>query len=228
MNILTIDTSSCWLTVVCWDQDGIKGRFSQNIGNLHAEKLAGTVETVLDSSGLKYSDIGLAGVVTGPGSFTGLRVGISFIKGLAMALGIRTVGLNALDALAHEASGKKAKQVSPMIDARKGQVYAALYNVEQGATTLASDYAAVSPIEWLKNLPPDTLVLGSGVEMYRELITCDFKSLALLEKNVVTISPEVLYECCMRAMKSGDTIDHEDLDARYIRPADAVCKPKRR
>jgi tRNA threonylcarbamoyladenosine biosynthesis protein TsaB len=227
MNILAIDTSSSWLTIVCGDQDGIKGQFFQNIGNQHAEKLAGIVESLLQDSGLKFSDIDLAGVVTGPGSFTGLRVGISFVKGLAMALNIKTMGLNTLDALAHEASGHNAKRISPMIDARKGQVYAALYNVEQGAPALTSEYVATAPSDWLKDLPKDTLVLGSGVETYRDLIASDFKQVALLEKNHITISPEILFESALKAFNAGKLLDPEELDAFYIRQADAVCKPSR-
>ena len=227
MNILAIDTSSGWLTVACGNQDGIKGRFSQNIGNQHAEKLAGIVEALLHDSGLKLSDINLAGVVTGPGSFTGLRVGISFVKGLAMALDIRTIGLNTLDSLAHEASGMGATMVSPMIDARKGQVYAALYNVEQGTPALISKYVAMAPSDWLNGLPKDTLVLGSGVETYRDLIHDDYKQLVILEKNTITISPEILYGCTLQMSDAGKSLDPEELDAFYIRQADAVCKPSK-
>jgi tRNA threonylcarbamoyladenosine biosynthesis protein TsaB len=227
MNILAIDTSSSWLTVVCGDQNGIKGQFSQNIGNQHAEKLAGTVGSLLSDSGLKFSDINLAGVVTGPGSFTGLRVGISFVKGLAMALNIKTMGFNALDCLAQSASGQNAKRISPMIDARKSQVYAALYDVGQGTPAVASEYVATAPSDWLKHLPNDTLVLGSGVETYRDLISSDFKQVVLLENNVVTISPQIIYNNSLKALDTGKSIDPEELDAFYIRQADAVCKPSK-
>jgi tRNA threonylcarbamoyladenosine biosynthesis protein TsaB len=224
MNILAIDTSSGWLTVVCGDQDGIKGRFSQNIGNQHAERLAGTVESLLAGSGMKLSDIGLVGVASGPGSFTGLRVGISFAKGMAMALGIRTAGLNTLDALAHAASGIPTARISPMIDARKGQVYAALYDVNQGVPAVASEYSATAPAEWLQCLPQGTVLLGSGVETYRGLINDEFKELVVLEENIVTISPEILYELTKQSSDTGRSLDPEELDAFYIRQADAVCK----
>ncbi|MDI6739069.1 MAG: tRNA (adenosine(37)-N6)-threonylcarbamoyltransferase complex dimerization subunit type 1 TsaB [Candidatus Edwardsbacteria bacterium] len=226
MNILAIDTSTSWLTIVCGDQTAIRGKFSENIGNQHSEKLVGAAELLLEKSGLKLSDVGLAGVVTGPGSFTGLRVGISFVKGLAMALGIKTIGLNTLDALAHAASGLKATRVSPMIDARRGQVYAALYNVENDSCKRISDYTAAGPEDWMKMLPNNTLLYGSGTETYQDLIKEQYGHLKLLEKNIASPCPESLYKMTVREMKQGNYTDPEDLDAFYIRQADAVCKPK--
>lgn len=224
MNILAIDTSGNWLTVVCGDADGVKASFSEQIGNQHSERVVGVVSEVLAKAGIQLSDLGLAGVVAGPGSFTGLRVGISFVKGLAIALGIRTAGINSLDALAHAALGSGSRFVSPVIDARKGQLYAALYDVGGQAPRLCSDHCAVAPAEWFARLTAGTLVLGSGVETYRELIKTDFKHLAMLENNIATISPEVFYSLAKNAIP----MDPMELDACYIREADAVCKPKQR
>ncbi|MCU0606126.1 MAG: tRNA (adenosine(37)-N6)-threonylcarbamoyltransferase complex dimerization subunit type 1 TsaB [Candidatus Edwardsbacteria bacterium] len=212
------------MTVVCGDDRGVRAAFSQPVGNQHAERLVGVVKEVLTKAGIQLSDVGLVGVINGPGSFTGLRVGISFIEGLAIALGIKTIGVNALDALAHAALDSGGRLVSPVIDARKGQVYAAIYDVGSGAPKLLSEYSAVRPEDWFAGLAAGTVVIGSGAETYKGMISDDHKHLVILDETIATISPKVIYDMTI----SGPPIDPLELDAFYIRQADAICKPKQR
>ncbi len=224
MNMLAIDTSTNWLTVAVGDETVCKRSFSQSIGNRHAEQLAVIVRELMTGLALETSALDAVGVVVGPGSFTGLRVGISFAQGLALPLGVRTVAINALDALSHQASGLSGQRISPLIDARKGQVYAALYNVGQGHPIPASPQVAMAPAEWLSGLPKGTLVIGNGVETYREMIRHDCRHLVMLEENIITISPPNLYKLCTVAVAAGETLDPGGLEACYIRQADAVCQ----
>ncbi|MGB7219297.1 MAG: tRNA (adenosine(37)-N6)-threonylcarbamoyltransferase complex dimerization subunit type 1 TsaB [Vicinamibacterales bacterium] len=98
----------------------------------HAERLPGEMAAVIDAHGLRWVDIDLFAVASGPGSFTGLRIGIATIQGLALAAGRPLVAVSALEALAHLASQEGAatgRPIATWMDARRGDVFAALYAV---------------------------------------------------------------------------------------------------
>lgn len=108
-------------------------------GRGHSQHLTTTLQRMLEASNLTTASLGAIGVSIGPGSFTGIRVGLAVAKGMAYALGIPVVGVNTLDALAHRAGGGLAfaglaasAWMVPVLDARRGAVYAAAYNVGAG------------------------------------------------------------------------------------------------
>jgi tRNA threonylcarbamoyl adenosine modification protein YeaZ len=99
-----------------------------DIGKGHAERLIGVIERALDQAGLAYADLGRIGVSIGPGSFTGVRVGVATARGLALALGIPAVGVNTLEALAAEAHADfPDRPILAAIDGRRGDLYCAVY-----------------------------------------------------------------------------------------------------
>ena len=107
-------------------------------------------------------------VTVGPGAFTGVRVGIALVKGLAMATGRPVVPLSALGLLALNAAGSQIP-VCPMFDARKGEVYTALFPAGGAGEPLVAE-AAVDPARFLAELEGEVLFLGDGALRYRSLI----------------------------------------------------------
>ena len=112
----------------------ILAEFTTDIRKTHSQRLLPMVDRVLAEAGLRPADLGAVACTTGPGSFTGLRLGLATVKGLAFALKIPAFGVPTLDALANnlgilepEAPPLAAELVCPVLDARKGQVYAAVY-----------------------------------------------------------------------------------------------------
>ena len=104
----------------------------------HQERLAPMARQVMTDAGLSFDRLERIAVTVGPGSFTGLRVGIAFAKGLALALALPAVGIGTLEALAAEApSSGKEGLVFPVIDARRGQLY--LQGFESGRALMAPD-----------------------------------------------------------------------------------------
>jgi len=125
MNILVFDTSSDLLAVGARKSGG--SLYSQaETGFRHSETLLPTIERCLSASSLTLRDIGLIACSRGPGSFTGLRIGMSTAKGLSLALGIPWVGVPALDCIAL-GLGMPERTVVPVLDARKNRLYAAIY-----------------------------------------------------------------------------------------------------
>jgi tRNA threonylcarbamoyladenosine biosynthesis protein TsaB len=109
----------------------------------HGADLPDLAATLLAGAGLRFKDLAAIAVGIGPGSFTGLRVGLSYVKGIALGAGLKTAGIPSLDAIAltaadkiHRASGVT---VCPIIDARKGEVYTALYGVTDVALERRTD-----------------------------------------------------------------------------------------
>ena len=119
MIVLGLDTCLNACSVAVLDGDRVLARASESMARGHQERLAPMAQAVMAQAGLPFARLERIGATVGPGSFTGLRVGVAFAKGLASALGIPAVGVGSLEALAAEAEGL----VAAAIDARRDQVY---------------------------------------------------------------------------------------------------------
>jgi tRNA threonylcarbamoyladenosine biosynthesis protein TsaB len=131
MNLLAIDTAANLCAACVYDTAAARelGRSVRDIGKGHAELLMDVVGEALAGAGLALRDIGAVAVAVGPGSFTGIRVGVSAARGLALALKIPATGVTTLDALALEARGKFGeKPVLAVIDGGRDGIYAAIYD----------------------------------------------------------------------------------------------------
>ncbi|MBC7282860.1 tRNA (adenosine(37)-N6)-threonylcarbamoyltransferase complex dimerization subunit type 1 TsaB [Hoeflea sp.] len=128
MLTLALDCSARFCSVAVYeaDTDRILGSASPDIGRGHAEQLPAIVEAVLAEAGTDLIRIGRVGVTIGPGSFAGIRVGVSFARGLALALGAPCVGVGSLEAIAIPAARKSGRPVMAVLDARRDHVWAML------------------------------------------------------------------------------------------------------
>ena len=172
----------------------------------HQERLASMVNEVMGQAGLRFQDLDRIGVTVGPGSFTGLRVGVAFAKGLAAALGKPCVGVETLEALVAEEPGLAAA----LIDARRGQVYVQVF--EDGRALMAPD---VLPIETaaarLAELCAGRSVtlVGSGAPLLAPALP---KSLV---KTLIAPDPVVVARLAAKARECGPP------KPLYLRPPDA-------
>jgi tRNA threonylcarbamoyladenosine biosynthesis protein TsaB len=175
---------------------------------------------LLSSAGFRPSELGLLAVAVGPGSFTGLRVGISFVKGLAAGLDLPCLAVNTLDAMACSCQVGDG-WLSPMIDARKDEIYTALYQMRNGLPARQTGYLSTDPAGWLAGLPEGSLLFGSGEARYRELAATypslrmdqDFLAAGRMLNGMVLLAE--------RLFREGAAINAREISACYIRPADA-------
>ena len=131
MTLLTIDTSGsvCSVAVSNLKTGQILGYISEEIGRGHAERLMNDIDLCLSSAGLSFDNLEKIAVVKGPGSFTGVRVGMAAAKGLAIALNLPLVGVSMLDALAAKAREYVATdRIAVLLDAKRGQAYCQIEN----------------------------------------------------------------------------------------------------
>ncbi|NBW10423.1 MAG: tRNA (adenosine(37)-N6)-threonylcarbamoyltransferase complex dimerization subunit type 1 TsaB [Caulobacteraceae bacterium] len=133
MKVLVIDTALNACTAAVFDGDRPLGVRVEPMAKGHQERIGGLVRDAVEEAG-GFDGIERIGVTVGPGSFTGLRVGLAFAQGLGAALGVPVVGISTLAALARSADGG-AGTTAAVIDARRGQVY--LQTFEGGVATLS-------------------------------------------------------------------------------------------
>ncbi|MCI0408290.1 MAG: tRNA (adenosine(37)-N6)-threonylcarbamoyltransferase complex dimerization subunit type 1 TsaB, partial [Acidobacteria bacterium] len=131
MIALGIDTSTPAGSVALRREERLLGEINLATGEHHQEKLLRSIDFLLDLVGLDISQVDLLAVALGPGTFTGLRVGIATVKGLAVATGVPAFGFSTLLALGHRYSAR-GLPVACMIGAGRGEVYSALYGSRQG------------------------------------------------------------------------------------------------
>ncbi|MHB1717054.1 MAG: tRNA (adenosine(37)-N6)-threonylcarbamoyltransferase complex dimerization subunit type 1 TsaB [Acidimicrobiales bacterium] len=127
VNILAIESATDLAAVALQTADGSVTEVLGGEGRRHAEAIVPAIEEVCHRAGLSVRDVGLMAVDIGPGLFTGLRVGVATAKALAQALGIGVVGVRSLDILAATALAQGAGEVLAVVDARRGEVFAARY-----------------------------------------------------------------------------------------------------
>lgn len=171
MFILASDTSTKKAHVAILDDETVLAEVSLNTGRNHGETILPAVHELLSMAGREIGEIDLFALTVGPGSFTGIRVGVSTCKGLALALEKPVVNVSTLDALAMNVSNFSGT-ICPMLDARGEEIYAALYRAqEQGVIPeKIGEDRAIAPAEFLEGLKGQCVFLGDGAVRYEALI----------------------------------------------------------
>lgn len=171
MTLLAIDTSEINCSAALLLADGRSFQCSEAIGRGHAERLLPMIEELLAEAGIAYGDIGRIAVTTGPGTFTGLRIGLSVARGLALSLAVPCIGVSGLLALAAQAAAPVSRIVHAVIKGRGGQVYYQpfLMRAEDQLPTILEEAANIDAAEVLPKITlRPGLVIGSGVPLIRE------------------------------------------------------------
>lgn len=170
MKLLAIDTASTLCAACVWDTDAGRelGRAVEDIGKGHAERLMDVIAQAFSGTGVGYSELGAIAISVGPGSFTGIRVGVAAARGLALALKIPALGVTTLSAIAEEArQTHPSRRIIASIDARRDELY-----VEDHAPdgSLSFGPAIVNVADagrLLPGLPP--VLAGSGSDILTTL-----------------------------------------------------------
>ncbi|NLW22143.1 MAG: tRNA (adenosine(37)-N6)-threonylcarbamoyltransferase complex dimerization subunit type 1 TsaB [Tissierellia bacterium] len=188
MKVLGIDTSTMIATCALIEDGRVLGEFSLNQEMSHSENLVPMIKELLDSLNLKVADIDLYGVAIGPGSFTGLRIGIATAKAFAHVYDKPIVGISTLEGLAFNLTFSGI--IVPMIDARRNRVYTGIYRWEKGRliNILAPTIMEIEELLELLNNYDHIMVNGNGTYIHRDRI------LEVL-KDKVEFAPIGLNEC---------------------------------
>ncbi|MBL7032184.1 MAG: tRNA (adenosine(37)-N6)-threonylcarbamoyltransferase complex dimerization subunit type 1 TsaB [Nitrospira sp.] len=224
MKILALETATIAGSVaIVDDHKGLIGEVRVDVKVAHSERLMPSVEWLLNASGLSINDIDAFGVSIGPGSFTGLRIGLSTVKGLAFSTGKPLVPVKTLDAFARTLV-YCSYTICPMLDARKNEVYAGLYRWEEDRCKKIMPETAISPEDLLNKIKGNGPVLftGDGTLKYREVIKETLKKDALFAPSY-SMSPSAssVAEIAFETLKQGDLPDPVSIIPFYIRKSEA-------
>lgn len=169
MYILGIETSTpvCSVALVCDSQVIVE--CTLELGTHHSERLQPMIEWVLQEAGLAVQDLDGVGVAAGPGSFTGLRIGMGLAKGLCWSANLKLMLVSTLAGMALGA-GVAGVPICPMLDARREEVYAGVYEIVDGLPVSHVPDRAGPVRTWLPDLPRPVLVVGAGARAYRDLV----------------------------------------------------------
>jgi len=165
VKVLALDTSTSCLSAALVKDRQTVCEINLQVKTGHAGMVLPVIDEVLRRADTPRDGIELIAVGTGPGSFTGLRIGIATAKGLAGSLGCRLVGVPTLDTLAH-AAVPSYLPIMPVVDAKKGEIFCCRYD-EHGSRF--SGYMNLKPDEVVGMVKDETLFMGSGCELYRDL-----------------------------------------------------------
>jgi tRNA threonylcarbamoyladenosine biosynthesis protein TsaB len=229
MKVLAVDTSTQAGSVAVLEDDTLLAEVAVTSSRTHAKRLMPAIDACLEMAGLGVADCDAFAVTTGPGSFTGLRIGISTIKGLGFATKKPVAGVSTLDALAYQFPSFP-HLVCPMLDARKGQIYTGLYESTGHMTwKRVVEDCAVEPKEWLKQIQRMCLFVGDGSLAYAEIIRETLGGLAqFVPPYLNRVRASVVAYIGMKQVLDGETTDVSTLVPHYIRASDAEIKLKKR
>lgn len=184
MTILGIDTSGPAASVALWRDAKPRYAIAADLGLTHSQTLMPMIDGALSASGISMEEIELIACVAGPGSFTGVRIGVCAARAISMARGIACAGIDALAALAAGAFGFDG-EVCPILDARRGQVYCARFCFSRGdLPRRLSDDGAMKLEDFLAGLAPDGrfLFVGDGVTAHAAAIERALGDRAVIQK----------------------------------------------
>ena len=221
MRILAVDTATTSCSVAIVDKTSLLSEFTIDREETHSKHLMDMIKAALKMAGLNFSDLDGFAVTRGPGSFTGLRIGLSTIKGLAVASEKPVVGVSSLEALAFQVSYSR-DLICPILDARKGEVYFSRYRFLNGHLKKQTKERVAPPDKAVDDLNESCLFVGNGALLYKEMILEKMGGLASIAPMIQnTIRASTMAYLSMAKFEKNDTDDIEKIMPYYIRKSDA-------
>jgi tRNA threonylcarbamoyladenosine biosynthesis protein TsaB len=221
MKILAVDTASKSCSTAVVSEEGVLAEITQVTGETHAKHLMGMIDNAVQLSGLAPSDLDGYAVTIGPGSFTGLRIGISTVKGLSAASGKPVAGISSLDALAALFSFA-SPWVCAMLDARRGEVYSSLYQFGNSQLIHKTSERALSAAEAVAVIKAPCLFVGDGSVVYRDTIQEIIGNRAIFAPDFQNhINAAAVGRLGMEKFNTREIQPAENLVPFYLRKSDA-------
>lgn len=222
MNILAIETSAKAASVCLCKDEFLVAQSYQNSGLTHSQTILPMCEAMLNSCGVSAKDIDLIACAAGPGSFTGLRIGLSTAKGLAWSLGTPCCGVSTLEAMAWQLAHRPGEILCAM-DARRKQVYNARFCSDGTQLTRLTEDRAIALDDLFFEIDEKTsqVIVGDGAELCYNYGRAKGFHLELAPSHLRFQSAWGVARAALRQMAEGEVTDAQDLAANYIRLSQA-------
>ena len=223
MKILALETSAKSVSAAVTENGTMLAAAYQNRGLTHSVTLMPLIDGMLHAAGLTLDDMGLIAVTNGPGSFTGLRIGVSAAKGLAWAKDLPCCGVSTLAAMARTAADFRGLIIGAM-DARRQQIYHALFRSENGQLTRLCDVCAIGLeelVDHLRRLPQPKLVVGDGAQLCYDHLTAAGISCRLASPDHRFQNAAGAALAAADMARTGHTCTAQELQPVYLRLSQA-------
>ncbi|MFN7924541.1 MAG: tRNA (adenosine(37)-N6)-threonylcarbamoyltransferase complex dimerization subunit type 1 TsaB [Bryobacteraceae bacterium] len=211
--VLAIDTASEFGSIALLVPGQAPVETVIHSGDGHAHKLFGALEAVLARVGIAVTEIDCFAAAAGPGSFTGVRVAMSAVKGLAEANGKPMVAVSNLAAIAWHGAGPLR---AAFVDARRGEIFGGVYD---GQSRIVAPEVAMKLPAWLASLPPGAEPIATDPDMFQTILD---RPVSAAPRALAGAVAAIARDCYLR----GEAVDPAATDANYVRRSDAELKWK--
>ena len=219
--LLAVDTSTQWIGLALYDGDRVLGETGWMTRGHHTVELAPAVARLLEQVGVSAGQIECLGVALGPGSFTGLRIGLALVKGMALALHAPVVGVPTLDFLA-AAQPVRDLPMAAVLQAGRGRLALVWYRVERERWKAQSEPVIITAEELAAQIENPTLVVGELSAAERQVFA-RIRRVALLASPAQCVRrPSFLAELAWRRWKEGQVDEVNSLAPIYLHVAEAI------
>ena len=223
MKILALETSAKAVSATVTENGKVLCSGYQDTGLTHSRTLMPIVEHLLKNTGLTMADIDVIAVAAGPGSFTGIRIGVAAAKGLAFAADKPAAGVSTLAAMARNVAFSDGLVICAM-DARRNQIYNALFAAKDGQLTRLTEDRAIALADLAEELRTDSrskTVVGDGARLCHSFLTdagiaCRIAPPHLVMQNAMSVALEA-----EQMAAEGKLVSSQALEPVYLRPAQA-------
>lgn len=223
MKILGIDTTTKFICLGLY-VDGRFYEYNLQVGRRLSELLVPTIQRVVSAVGLKIADIDYFTCGLGPGSFTGMRIGLATAKGLSAVRAKPVIGISSLDILAKNVLVKDSLIVVAN-DAGRGLIYCSSYNFEHGVLRRKSEYALLTLDEFIKKFNKKPIILGSAISLYKEKLL-SIKGSKVLDKDYWFLKAHNLIDLALSKIKARQFSSAITIKPIYLYPKE--CQIRRR
>ena len=224
MKILGIDTTTQRLCLGLY-VDGKFYEYSLQVGRNLSALLVPTIQRLITTLGLKIADIDCFACGLGPGSFTGMRIGLATIKGLSVVKNKPVIGISTLDILAKNAQVKD-RLIVVALDAKRSLIYCSAYKDEQGSLKRKSAYSLLSLDELVKKFPRKAVILGDAVALYGDALLTRIKNATVLDKDYWSPQAHNLMSLALAKIKAKQFSSPLTVKPIYLYPQE--CQIKKR
>lgn len=231
MNLLAIDASGVAGSVAYIKENRLVGEYYICDKLTHSQTIMPMLEHMKTLLDVDLDTLDAVAVTSGPGSFTGLRIGVTTAKALALALDVPVIGIPTLDVIAHNMTHTQ-HFICPIMDARRNQVYTALYRWEAEELVKLTEYKACDMDEYLQELEAKgekVIFLGDGVDAYQEKIKAVLGERALFAPAFLNLQhASTLAEIAGIYFKRGEVVDASEFVPMYLRKSQAEREKEER
>lgn len=222
MILLALDTTTASGSVALLENTRLLAEVNSLSGTSHSARLLRSVDELLKLQSLTVREVEAFAVAAGPGSFTGIRIGLSTVKALALASGRPIAPVSTLEALALKLRDSPARLVCPIMDAKKGEIFAGLFEFRGERREEVIPQGAYKPDEFFSRLPGHRVIsfIGNGTDVFKEKILAYLKDKARFPSR----SPFIGYEVGRLGydlLRRGRGCRGDDLEPLYFRRSQA-------